>query len=66
MEFPPVELFAVKLEDIQPSQFYVDQEKLAAVRDFVKGGGNCKAVLFRNLNGGGNRMHFGARYMVLQ
>ena len=38
LEFPPVELFTVKLEDIQPSQFYVDQEKLAAVRDFVKGG----------------------------
>lgn len=36
--FPPVELFSVKLKDIQPSQFYVDEEKLAAVQDFVKSG----------------------------
>lgn len=36
-EFAPVELFSVKLDDIQPSQFYVDEEKLAAVRQFVHG-----------------------------
>ncbi|WP_322173816.1 hypothetical protein [Acutalibacter caecimuris] len=36
-QYPPVERFAVKLDDLQPSQFYVDQEKLAAVRTFVKG-----------------------------
>lgn len=40
-EFAPVELFSVKLDDIQPSQFYVDEEKLAAVRQFVRGGGCC-------------------------
>lgn len=34
-EFAPVELFSVKLDDVQPSQFYVDEEKLAAVRQFV-------------------------------
>lgn len=33
--FPPVELFSVKLDAIQPSQFYVDEEKLAAVRSFI-------------------------------
>lgn len=34
-QFPPVELFSVKLEAIQPSQFYVDEDKLAAVRTFI-------------------------------
>lgn len=29
-EFEPVELFSVKLDAVQPSQFYVDEEKLAA------------------------------------
>ncbi len=36
-EFPPVEIFKVKLEKLQPSQFYVDQDKLAAVRTFIHG-----------------------------
>lgn len=36
-QFPPVELFPVKLEAIQPSQFYVDEDKLAAVRSFIRG-----------------------------
>lgn len=36
-EFAPVELFPVKLDAIQPSQFYVDEEKLTAVRQFVHG-----------------------------
>lgn len=36
-EYPAVELFPVKLEDIQPSQFYVDEDKLAAVRSFIRG-----------------------------
>lgn len=36
IEFPPENLFSVKLEDIQPSQFYVDEDKLAAVRTFIK------------------------------
>lgn len=34
-EFPPVEIFKVGLEQIQPSQFYVDEDKLAAVKSFV-------------------------------
>lgn len=34
-DFPPVELFTVKLSEIQPSQFYVDEEKLQAVRTFL-------------------------------
>ncbi len=35
-EYPPVELFPVKLKDIQPSQFYVDEEKLVAIHTFIK------------------------------
>ncbi len=34
-EFPPVPLLTLSLADIQPSQFYVDEEKLAAVSDFI-------------------------------
>ncbi len=34
-QLPPVEPFPVRLRDIQPSQFFVDEEKLAAVRTFV-------------------------------
>lgn len=34
-EFPPVEIFRVGLEQIQPSQFYVDEAKLAAVKSFI-------------------------------
>ena len=33
--FPPVEVFPVPLNDIQPSQFFVDQDKLAAVQTFI-------------------------------
>ena len=35
-EYPPPEILDVRLEQIQPSQFYVDEVKLAAVRSFVK------------------------------
>ena len=35
--FPPVERFSVALDDIQPSQFYADEDKLRAVRGFIKG-----------------------------
>lgn len=34
-EFPAVKFLNVPLECIQPSQFYVDAEKLAAVRHFI-------------------------------
>lgn len=34
-EFPPVRLFPLKLSKIQPSQFYVDEDKLQAVRTFL-------------------------------
>lgn len=34
--FPPRELLTIPLTDIQPSQFYVDEEKLAAVRSFIR------------------------------
>lgn len=34
--FPPRKLLTIPLTDIQPSQFYVDVEKLAAVRSFIR------------------------------
>ena len=34
--FPPRELLTIPLTNIQPSQFYVDEEKLAAVRSFIR------------------------------
>ncbi|MGN0755212.1 MAG: hypothetical protein ACI4ME_12220 [Aristaeellaceae bacterium] len=33
--FPPRETLTISLDDIQPSQFYVDEEKLAAVSSFI-------------------------------
>lgn len=35
MCFPPVPLFTVSMKDIQPSQFYVDEEKVTAVCEFI-------------------------------
>lgn len=37
-EYPPVELFDVALEEIQPSQFYVDREKVEQVVSFIHSG----------------------------
>lgn len=34
--FPPRHLLPLAITDIQPSQFYVDEEKLAAVRSFIR------------------------------
>lgn len=34
--FPPVPLLTVSIKEIQPSQFYVDEEKIAAVREFIQ------------------------------
>lgn len=34
-EYPPPELISVALDEIQPSQFYADEEKLAAVSAFI-------------------------------
>lgn len=36
--FPPVTAFEVELEAIQPSQFYIDEAKLAGVSTFVRSG----------------------------
>lgn len=36
--FPPPEIFSIPLDEIQPSQFYVDREKLRAVRSFLHTG----------------------------
>lgn len=34
--FPPVQLLTLQLHQIQPSQFYVDRDKLAAVSQFIR------------------------------
>lgn len=34
-EFPAVSLFQIKLQEIQPSQFYIDIEKIDAVQKFI-------------------------------
>ena len=33
--FAPVELLRIPLEQIQPSQFYVDEQKIAAIKSFI-------------------------------
>lgn len=38
LEFPPAKVLTLRLEDIQPSQFYVDEEKLPAIRTFIHSG----------------------------
>lgn len=35
--FAPLEIFSMKTEDIQPSQFFVDMDKVAAIAGFIKG-----------------------------
>lgn len=35
-EYPPVELFRLRLDCLQPSQFFVDIDKLEAVKSFVR------------------------------
>lgn len=34
--FPPLTIFPLSITHIQPSQFYVDRDKVAAVADFIK------------------------------
>lgn len=34
--FPPLEIFYLSVAEIQPSQFYVDVDKVAAIADFIK------------------------------
>lgn len=34
-QFPPMPRFKIELDQIQPSQFYVDADKLSAVQDFI-------------------------------
>ncbi len=34
-EYPQADIFELKLEQIQPSQFYVDSEKIDAIRTFI-------------------------------
>ena len=35
-EYPRVRLLSIPLEQIQPSQFYVDEEKIAAIGSFIR------------------------------
>lgn len=35
-EFPPAQILTIDLEQIQPSQFYVDKDKIAAVGSFIR------------------------------
>lgn len=37
-QFPPAKLLTLQLSEIQPSQFYVDEEKVAAVGTFLTSG----------------------------
>jgi len=37
-EYPPVRLLTLPLKDIQPSQFFVDEEKISAVKTFLNTG----------------------------
>lgn len=34
-EFPRKQIFTVRLEQVQPSQFYVDEDKIAAISSFI-------------------------------
>lgn len=46
-EFEPKERFRVELRDIQPSQFYVDEEKIEAVKSFVNEPGDIIVPLIK-------------------
>lgn len=35
-EFPAKQIFTLRLEQIQPSQFYVDKDKIAAISSFIQ------------------------------
>lgn len=37
-KFAPARLLTVPLKDIQPSQFYVDEDKVAAIQNFIRAG----------------------------
>ncbi len=34
-KFPKVELFSIAIDDLQPSQFYVDEQKIKAISNFI-------------------------------
>ena len=54
-QFPPVPFFEVELTNIQPSQFYVDEEKVQAVSSFIHSGEDVIIPL----------MQYGERYLSL-
>ncbi len=45
-EFSPAKIFTVPIDEIQPSQFYVDEDKLNAVSSFVKSAEDIVIPLF--------------------
>ncbi len=45
-EFLPVKIFSVPIDEIQPSQFFVDKDKLDAVSSFVKSENDIVIPLF--------------------
>jgi len=49
-EFPPAKIFSVPIDEIQPSQFFVDEDKLSAVSSFVKGKDDIVIPLFYDGN----------------
>lgn len=34
-EYPPVPIFKIPVAEIQPSQFFIDEDKIAAIRSFI-------------------------------
>ena len=36
VKYPPVQLLTLRLDQIQPSQFFVDEEKIKAISSFIK------------------------------
>lgn len=47
VKFPDEEIFSVAIQDIQPSQFYVDWDKIEAVRQFISTGSDIIVPVLR-------------------
>lgn len=46
----PAKIFSVPIDNIQPSQFFVDEDKLSAVSSFIKSAGDIVVPLFYDGN----------------
>lgn len=65
-QLPPVQFLTLSLEDIQPSQFYVDEEKVAAVSSFLSCGDDIIIQVMRQGNryislDGHTRLYYAAK-----